>query len=257
MDSIDMATGADVTAAERTARVLQAALSLRPPPAASTTSPHTPAPANTTAEAPSPNHPPTASAATPAAVYPPLSSCTRSDGSNPSTSGRPQTEADPGPVSTSSAGPTLRKLLLRTQAAAEALAAIGARHDAGSYSPLRRFYFSADEPLQALRLRTEQYRRQLLRAAEASGPGSREVAVLLEEVAAALSSRTVSAFLEFEGATGADSADALAASAASDWAALATLRAELEAVGRCAEAEGLPLTELLRLAEAADSGGPG
>ena len=86
-------------------------------------------------------------------------------------SGREQQQ----PVAPESSVGHLRSLLARVEAAAAQLADIGRRHEAGAYAPLRRFYFSPDEPLQAISLRSEQYRRQLEGAAVACGPDSPEV----------------------------------------------------------------------------------
>ncbi|GLC50840.1 hypothetical protein PLESTB_000437700 [Pleodorina starrii] len=209
----------------------------------------------------------------------------------------------------------LRALLRRVEAAAAQLAVIGERHEAGAYAALRRFYFSPDEPLRAISLRCEQYRRQLERAVEACGADSPQVAALLEEIASALSSRTVIAFLELydwsragggeeeeplpqlqpqaaaaaaaaaaalaaltaaeagtaqRGGAPGMSAEAggaehgpggggegggggrvgrLAASAAADYWAVQELRQELEVVRRAAEAGGVALGALLRLAD--------
>ena len=106
----------------------------------------------------------------------------------------------------------------------------------------------------------------------------------MEEVAAALSSHTVAAFLELEleglgevqgqargeaaaadtvAGTDASSGDAgdaaedsgggslerLAVAAAADYYSLQELRQELEVVGRSAEAAGVPVGQLLRLAD--------
>ncbi|GLC39711.1 hypothetical protein PLESTM_000931600 [Pleodorina starrii] len=204
----------------------------------------------------------------------------------------------------------LHALLRRVEVAAAQLALIGERHEAGAYAALRRFYFSPDEPLRAISLRCEQYRRQLERAVEACGADSPQVAALLEEIASALSSRTVIAFLElydWSRAGGGDEEDPLlppppaaaaaaalavpaaaeagtvqrggapgmsaeagaaehgpggggegggggrvgrlAASAAADYWAVQELRQELEVVRRAAEAGGVALGALLRLAD--------
>ncbi|KAG2433555.1 hypothetical protein HYH02_012672 [Chlamydomonas schloesseri] len=218
-------------------------------------------------------------------------------------------DPEPGANAAAATGPSsaahLRALLARVEAAAAQLAAIGRRHEAGAYAPLRRFYFSPDEPLIAISLRSEQYRRQLEGAAAACGPDSPEVANLVEEVAAALSSHTITAFLELEGqragapgapgvveaiadsdmgsaasstgsmregeaaaqgrlrgyvgegddeemgarGAGEGSLERLAVAAAADYYSLQELRQELEVVGRSAEAAGVPVGQLLRLAD--------
>ncbi|KAG2442286.1 hypothetical protein HXX76_002372 [Chlamydomonas incerta] len=279
LDTLELGTGPELRAAERLGKVLATYLSFAFPGAAG-----------------APEEPGTG----PAGVDLGCSSSTNGS-SNGSSSGQMIGQAEHAasqhrqPVVDDSAA-RLRGLLARVEVAAAQLADIGRRHEAGAYAPLRRFYFSPDEPLLAISLRSEQYRRHLEGAVAACGPDSPEVANLVEEVAAALSSHTVTAFLELElqaesgarahgaasadGAVGGDSSassggavsksvtsveaddveadgrgggslERLAVAAAGDYYSLQELRQELEVVGRSAEAAGVPVGQLLHLADLA------